>query len=110
MYLLVQEKVTPTALTIIHRAAEACFRQQELQSLPTTVAHSRLRMSYVLNSTCTVELCHSRERKALLITGMLTPSALSKLTMLSISNRLLAPLEVDLSLSLARISVFLLLA
>lgn len=44
------------------------------------------------------------------ITGVLMPSALSKLTMLSMSRRLLAPCVVDLSLSLALISVFLLLA
>ena len=44
------------------------------------------------------------------ITGVVMPSALSKLTMLSMSRRLLAPCVVDLSLSLALISVFLLLA
>ena len=44
------------------------------------------------------------------ITGVLTPSALSKLTMLATSRRLFAPREVDLSLSFALISVFLLLA
>ncbi len=44
------------------------------------------------------------------MTGVLMPSALSKLTMLSTSRRLLAPREVDLSFNLALISVFLLLA
>lgn len=44
------------------------------------------------------------------MTGMLIPSALSKLTMLSTSRRLLAPRDVDLSLSFALISVFMLLA
>ncbi len=46
----------------------------------------------------------------ILMTGMLIPSALSKLTMLSTSRRLLAPRDVDLSLSLALISVFMLFA
>ena len=55
---------------------------------------------------------HALEQTELdiLMTGMLIPSALSKLTMLSTSRRLLAPRNVDLSLSLALISVFMLLA
>lgn len=78
-------------------------RSTEAMHIPTSANRAQSCMCYMV---CVVQ----QQEEDILMTGVVTPSALSKLTMLWTSSRLLAPLEVDLSLSLARISVFMLFA